>query len=71
MGDSYSTYFPCQSFSLAQKLLFAHTEAGDLTGFIDNYFDTTVGSKTDAASYLRIASALHRIDNRRISGIKN
>ena len=45
--------------SLAQKLLFAHTEAGDLTRFIDNYFDTTVGSKTDVASYLRIASALH------------
>jgi len=45
--------------SLAQKLLFAHTEAGDLTGFIDNYFDTTVGSKTEVASYLRIASALH------------
>lgn len=45
--------------SLAQKLLFAHTEAGDLTGFIDNYFDTTVGSKTDVESYRRIASALH------------
>jgi enolase-phosphatase E1 len=45
--------------SLAQKLLFAHTEADDLTGFIDNYFDTTVGSKTDVASYSRIASALH------------
>ena len=44
--------------SLAQKLLFAHTEAGDLTGFIDNYFDTTVGSKSDVASYRRIASAL-------------
>lgn len=44
--------------SLAQKLLFAHTEAGDLTGFIDNYFDTTVGSKTDAKSYRRIAVAL-------------
>ena len=45
--------------SLAQKLLFAHTAAGDLTGFIDNYFDTTVGSKTDVASYRRIASALN------------
>ena len=44
--------------SLAQKLLFAHTEAGDLTGYIDNYFDTTVGSKTDVVSYRRIASAL-------------
>jgi len=45
--------------SLAQKLLFSHTEAGDLTGFINNYFDTTVGSKTDVASYHRIASALN------------
>lgn len=44
--------------SLAQKLLFAHTAAGDLSGLIENYFDTTVGSKTEAASYYRIASAL-------------
>jgi enolase-phosphatase E1 len=44
--------------ALAQKLLFAHTEAGDLTRFISNYFDTTVGSKTDAESYRRIAAAL-------------
>ncbi|HYR78273.1 MAG TPA: acireductone synthase [Pyrinomonadaceae bacterium] len=44
--------------ALAQKLLFAHTEAGDLTGFISNYFDTTVGSKTDVQSYRQIAAAL-------------
>jgi len=44
--------------SLAQKLLFAHTAVGDLSGLIDNYFDTTVGSKTEAASYYRITSAL-------------
>jgi enolase-phosphatase E1 len=44
--------------ALAQKLLFAHTEAGDLTRFISNYFDTTVGSKTDVESYRRIAAAL-------------
>ena len=44
--------------SLAQKLLFAHTEAGDLTRFIDNYFDTNIGLKTEAESYLRIAMAL-------------
>src|SRR6185436_18990525 len=29
--------------ALAQQLLFAHTEAGDLMGFISEYFDTTVG----------------------------
>jgi enolase-phosphatase E1 len=44
--------------SLAQKLLFAHTEVGDLTALIDNYFDTTGGSKTDVESYRRIASTL-------------
>jgi enolase-phosphatase E1 len=43
---------------LAQKLLFAHTEAGDLTLFIRDYFDTNVGAKRDAASYQRIAQSL-------------
>jgi enolase-phosphatase E1 len=41
---------------LAQKLLFAHTEAGDLTRFITNYFDTNVGKKGEAESYRRIAA---------------
>ena len=44
--------------SLAQKLLFAHTEAGNLSRFISDYFDTTVGTKTDAESYRQIAAAL-------------
>ena len=43
---------------LAQQLLFAHTEAGDLTKFIDNYFDTNVGKKGEAESYRRIAETL-------------
>jgi 2,3-diketo-5-methylthio-1-phosphopentane phosphatase len=43
---------------LAQQLLFAHTEDGDLTRFIDNYFDTNIGKKAEADSYRRIASAL-------------
>jgi len=43
---------------LAQKLLFAHTEAGDLTRFIDGYFDTNVGKKGDAESYRRIAEKM-------------
>jgi methionine salvage enolase-phosphatase E1 len=30
---------------LAQKLLFANTEAGDLTPFIDGYYDTNFGKK--------------------------
>jgi enolase-phosphatase E1 len=43
---------------LAQELLFAHTEAGDLTGFIDYYFDTTLGPKIRVQSYFDIASAI-------------
>jgi enolase-phosphatase E1 len=43
---------------LAQKLLFANTTAGDLTRFLSAYFDTTVGTKTDPASYEKIAKKL-------------
>jgi enolase-phosphatase E1 len=43
---------------LAQQLLFAHTEAGDLTPFIHNYFDTSVGKKGEPDSYRRIAETL-------------
>lgn len=42
----------------AQKLLFAHTDAGDLTPFFSAYFDTTTGPKREEASYRRIADAL-------------
>jgi enolase-phosphatase E1 len=45
----------------AQKLLFAHSVAGDLTGLIDGYFDTGVGPKTSPQSYRRIAAEL-RLD---------
>ena len=42
----------------AQQLLFAHSTAGDLTGFLDAFFDTTTGTKHEAQSYQRIAAAL-------------
>jgi len=45
---------------LAQHLLFAHTNAGDLRPFLSAYFDTTTGGKKEATSYTRIASALGR-----------
>jgi enolase-phosphatase E1 len=44
---------------LAQQLLFAHTDAGDLTKFISDYFDTNIGAKGDPESYRRIAQALN------------
>ncbi|MGD9888869.1 MAG: acireductone synthase [Halothiobacillaceae bacterium] len=42
----------------AQKLLFAHAEAGDLTGLFAGYFDTAIGGKREPASYALIAEAL-------------
>jgi enolase-phosphatase E1 len=44
---------------LAQKLIFAHTAYGDLTGFIDANFDTNIGGKREAESYRRIAESLN------------
>jgi enolase-phosphatase E1 len=41
----------------AQKLLFAHTIAGDLTPFLSAYFDTTSGPKRSVDSYRTIATA--------------
>ena len=46
---------------LAQRLLFGHTSAGDLRPHVVAYFDTTTGAKREAASYVRIASALGRL----------
>lgn len=40
---------------LAQQLIFSTTRYGDLTRFLNGYFDTTTGPKTDAASYTAIA----------------
>jgi enolase-phosphatase E1 len=45
--------------ALAQQLLFAHTDDGDLTKFISDYFDTNVGAKGDPESYRRIANKMN------------
>ncbi len=43
---------------LAQQLLFRYSSAGDLSGFVDWYFDTTIGAKTESESYRRIAESI-------------
>jgi enolase-phosphatase E1 len=43
---------------LAQKLLFAHTTEGDLTGFLSGYFDTTTGPKREPASYRSVSQEI-------------
>ena len=42
--------------ALAQRLLFANTEIGDLTRFLGGYFDTNIGPKIDPGSYRQIAN---------------
>jgi enolase-phosphatase E1 len=41
----------------AQKLYFTYSEAGDLTGLLAGYFDTTTGPKQAPGSYRTIAEA--------------
>ena len=48
----------------AQKLLFAHTEYGDLTPLFSGYFDTHIGGKKEPASYNAIAGQLAMPTNR-------
>lgn len=43
---------------LAQKLLFRNSTAGDLSSYLELYFDTTMGPKREAASYKKIATLL-------------
>lgn len=42
----------------AQKLLFGHSQEGDLTPLFAGFFDTAVGGKKEAASYRRIAEEI-------------
>ena len=43
---------------LAQQLLFTHSNSGDLSKFLEGYFDTTAGPKRDEISYRIIAESL-------------
>jgi enolase-phosphatase E1 len=42
----------------AQQALFSRSIFGDLSGFISAYFDTRVGPKSEAASYVAIAAEM-------------
>jgi enolase-phosphatase E1 len=44
---------------LAQQLLFGSTDAGDLTRFLNGYFDTAVGPKTSPDSYRLVSEQIH------------
>ncbi|MGH8015923.1 MAG: acireductone synthase [Candidatus Zixiibacteriota bacterium] len=57
IGKLVATY--SSGSALAQKLLFKHSQNGDISGLIDGYFDTEVGPKKEAESYKMIAERLN------------
>jgi enolase-phosphatase E1 len=42
----------------AQKLLFGHSDAGDLACLFSGFFDTRIGAKREAASYTTLARTI-------------
>jgi hypothetical protein len=49
----------------AQKLLFGHSDNGDLLPFLSGHFDTTTGHKQEASSYIEI----HKIISQDVPGV--
>lgn len=57
-AQGYQLYVYSSGSVQAQKLLFGHSDFGDLTPLFSGYFDTHIGGKRGADSYRRIAAAL-------------
>ncbi len=57
-ADGISLHVFSSGSVAAQKLLFGHGDAGDLTPLFSGYFDTTTGPKREPSSYRAIAAAI-------------
>ena len=57
-NDGIALYVYSSGSTDAQKLLFGHSEAGDLRPLFKGYFDTRIGMKREADSYASIARNL-------------
>ncbi len=57
-ADGLRLYVYSSGSVAAQKLLFGHTESGDLSPLFSGYFDTETGAKRQSASYARIAEEI-------------
>lgn len=55
-AEGFDLYVYSSGSVYAQKLLFAHTDAGDLTPLFSGYFDTHIGAKQDSTSYENIVA---------------
>lgn len=54
----YALYIYSSGSVYAQKLLFGHTDYGDITPLFSGYFDTHIGGKRETESYSRIAEQI-------------
>ena len=57
-GDGHRLYVYSSGSVAAQKLFFAHSEAGDLLPLFAGHFDTESGGKREATSYRTICQAI-------------
>ncbi len=57
-GAGQQLYVYSSGSVAAQRLLFGHSDQGDLTPVFSGYFDTRIGSKVEAPSYARIAAEI-------------
>jgi enolase-phosphatase E1 len=57
-SEGINLYIYSSGSIYAQKLLFGHTEYGDLTPLFSGYFDTHIGGKKEKESYNKIAQKL-------------
>jgi enolase-phosphatase E1 len=56
-GDGVKLFVYSSGSEEAQKLIFGHSDKGDMTALFSGFFDTRVGAKVEAASYAAIARA--------------
>ena len=57
-GDGIRLYIYSSGSEAAQKLLFGHSDAGDLRGLFSGYFDTRIGHKRETPAYQKIAAQI-------------
>jgi len=56
--QGYLLYVYSSGSIYAQKLLFGHSDYGDLTSLFSGFFDTNIGGKKESLSYQRIAEKI-------------
>ncbi|GAB2215633.1 hypothetical protein Droror1_Dr00020024 [Drosera rotundifolia] len=57
-GSGIKVYIYSSGSRLAQRLIFGNTNFGDLRKYLSGFFDTTIGNKREARSYVEITESM-------------